>query len=51
MIIPDAISLNGIWLGFLLSSLDLIPFVDWKSSVYGALVGAAIFIFRLIFTD
>ncbi len=53
MIIPDAISLNGIWLGFLLSSFDLIPFVDWKFSVYGILVGAAIlyvpaYLYRLI---
>ncbi|MGC8605554.1 MAG: prepilin peptidase, partial [Desulfomonilaceae bacterium] len=41
MIIPDAISLNGIWLGFLLSFWDAIPSMDWKSSAYGILIGGA----------
>lgn len=53
MIIPDAISLNGIVLGFLISSCELIPSMDWKTSLYGIVLGAAIlyapaYLFRLI---
>ncbi|MGC8660381.1 MAG: prepilin peptidase [Desulfomonilaceae bacterium] len=39
MIIPDAISVNGVWLGFLLSTLGSIPSMDWKSSLYGMVSG------------
>ena len=53
MIIPDAISLNGIWVGFMLSWFGIIASMDWKSSLCGILLGAAIlyvpaYIYRLI---
>lgn len=53
MIIPDAISLNGIVLGLLISSCELIPPMDWKTSLYGIVLGAAIlytpaYLFKLI---
>ncbi|MCL5125764.1 MAG: A24 family peptidase [Deltaproteobacteria bacterium] len=42
MIIPDAISVNGVWLGFLLSATGSIPYMDWKLSLYGTVSGAVI---------
>lgn len=42
MIIPDAISLNGIALGFIVSLAGLVPHMDWKSSLLGAVAGAAV---------
>jgi prepilin signal peptidase PulO-like enzyme (type II secretory pathway) len=42
MIIPDIISLTGVLFGFLLSSLEFLPDMNWKSSVGGVLLGATI---------
>ena len=42
MIIPDAISLNGMAIGILAAVLGLIPGVDWKLSVVGLVLGGAI---------
>ncbi|MFH0959728.1 MAG: A24 family peptidase [Pseudomonadota bacterium] len=40
MIIPDAITVNGAIAGFILSSLKYDPYMDWKSSLTGILLGA-----------
>ena len=53
MIIPDAISLSGVWGGFMLSWFGAISSMDWKASLYGILFGAAIlyvpaYLYRLI---
>jgi leader peptidase (prepilin peptidase)/N-methyltransferase len=42
MIIPDVISLNGIAVGLVVSTAGLLPHMDWKSSVVGAITGAAV---------
>ena len=42
MIIPDAISVTGIAAGIILSLLGVIPAVAWKSSLFGAVLGAVI---------
>ncbi len=42
MIIPDAISLNGIPVGIVASFAGLIPNLDWQSSLGGAFFGAAV---------
>ncbi len=53
MIIPDAISLNSVWVGFMLSWFGAISSMDWKSSLCGILLGAAIlyvpaYLYRMI---
>ncbi|MDQ1238468.1 MAG: Prepilin leader peptidase/N-methyltransferase [Thermodesulfobacteriota bacterium] len=42
MIIPDVISLNGIAVGLVVSTVGLLPHMDWKSSLVGAITGAAV---------
>jgi leader peptidase (prepilin peptidase) / N-methyltransferase len=42
MIIPDVISLNGIGVGLLAATLDLIPGVMWSMSLSGIALGALI---------
>ena len=42
MIIPDIISLTGVVFGFLFSSLEFLPDMNWKSSAGGVLLGATI---------
>ena len=53
MIIPDAITLSGTIVGFILSSLNYDPYMDWKSSLAGILIGFGMlyvpaYIFRLM---
>ena len=52
MIIPDVITLSGTIVGFILSSLNYDPYMDWKSSLTGILIGVGMlyvpaYIFRL----
>lgn len=42
MIIPDVISLNGLPLGVIASTVGLIPGMTWSTSLAGAVLGAAI---------
>lgn len=42
MIIPHAISITGIALGIILSTLGYVPDMTWKLSGFGAILGAAI---------
>jgi leader peptidase (prepilin peptidase) / N-methyltransferase len=42
MIIPDAISLNGLPLGIIASIVGFIPGMTWSTSLAGAVLGAAI---------
>ncbi len=53
MIIPDAITLSGTMVGFIFSLLNYDPFMDWKSSLIGIMVGIGLlyvpaYIFRLL---
>ena len=42
MIIPHEISITGIALGIVLSALGYLPAMDWKLSMLGAILGAAV---------
>jgi leader peptidase (prepilin peptidase)/N-methyltransferase len=42
LIIPDSISLNGIPIGFAASILGAIPWMDWRLSLLGFIIGGAI---------
>jgi leader peptidase (prepilin peptidase) / N-methyltransferase len=42
MIIPDAISLNGLPIGIAASTLGIVPGMDWKLSLMGVVLGGAV---------